>query len=207
MQKRGLFLAAFLILAARPSRPEPPPPVAAPNFSLTDLRGRAVSLQDYKGKIVLIDFWSIHCAPCVRGIPALVALAEKYGPRGLVVLGISSDIESREAVARLAAEKNIAYPILFEDQNFSTSQDYLQSSAMNDMQKSSKIMPTPAYFLVGVDGKIIWQVIGYSPEIESAMDAEIRSQLVPKTLAAILEFAGGFPVNERERSYSLSRRF
>src|ERR1051326_250236 len=63
----------------------------APDFELIDQNGKTVHLSDYKGKVVLIDFWATWCVPCKAEIPWLIELHKKYGPEGLVLLGISMD--------------------------------------------------------------------------------------------------------------------
>ena len=61
------------------------PPIAGP-----DVDGRPVSLADYKGKVVLVDFWATWCPPCVASIPALNTLAQKYHDQGFVIVGSTS---------------------------------------------------------------------------------------------------------------------
>jgi peroxiredoxin len=63
----------------------------APEFSLPDLKGNKVTLQQYRGKVVILDFWAIWCVPCLKSIPQMVQIQEKYKDKGLVVLGISLD--------------------------------------------------------------------------------------------------------------------
>ena len=64
---------------------------AAPDFSLPDLSGNKVTLQQYRGNVVILDFWAIWCVPCLKSIPQMVQIQEKYKDKGLVVLGISLD--------------------------------------------------------------------------------------------------------------------
>jgi thiol-disulfide isomerase/thioredoxin len=63
----------------------------APEFSLADLNGRNLSLSDYRGKVILLDFWATWCAPCQAEIPRFVEWQSQYGERGLQVIGISVD--------------------------------------------------------------------------------------------------------------------
>jgi thiol-disulfide isomerase/thioredoxin len=71
----------------------------APDFSAPSLEGKAVRLSDYRGKVVLINFWATWCGPCIHEIPWLIELQEKYRERGLVILGVSMDEEGKSVVA------------------------------------------------------------------------------------------------------------
>lgn len=64
-----------------------------PGLNTADIDGRRVSLSDYKGKVVLLDFWSTWCAPCVREIPSLVATYNKFSKQGLEVIGFALDVD------------------------------------------------------------------------------------------------------------------
>src|SRR6267378_6758103 len=90
----GLLLAG----SARGADPKP-----APNVTLQDGKGVVVRLADYKGKVVLIDFWASWCIPCNTSFPALDALSREYQPRGLEVLAVNLDERRRDADTFLAA--------------------------------------------------------------------------------------------------------
>jgi thiol-disulfide isomerase/thioredoxin len=64
---------------------------SAPDFSLTTENGRAISVNNFGGKVLLLNFWASWCPPCVEETPSLSELAREFGPKGLVVLGVSVD--------------------------------------------------------------------------------------------------------------------
>ncbi len=82
----------------------------APDFLFPGLDGEPRSLTDYEGKVRVINFWATWCAPCLREMPALDALQQTLGERGLTVIGIALD--EPDAVAAFVAELGVAYPIV-----------------------------------------------------------------------------------------------
>jgi thiol-disulfide isomerase/thioredoxin len=86
-------------------------PIATPTFTVTALDGRTISSADWRGKVVLVNFWATWCPPCRAEIPDLIALQKKYGDH-LVVVGISEDEGSVEGVKRFVADHKINYPIV-----------------------------------------------------------------------------------------------
>jgi peroxiredoxin len=81
----------------------------APNFSLKDANGDAVSLADYKGKVVLVNFWATWCGPCKVEIPWFVEFEQKYKDRNFAVLGISLDDDGWKAVRPYVSDHKINY--------------------------------------------------------------------------------------------------
>ncbi len=88
----------------------------APNFKLHDLSGRPVSLADFRGQAVLINFWATWCAPCQVEMPWFITLQQKYAARGFTVLGIDKDYpEDLPKVPGFAKKMNLNYPVLYGD--------------------------------------------------------------------------------------------
>jgi peroxiredoxin len=85
-------------------------PNAAPEFSLTDLDGKPLTLAQSRGKVVLLDFWATWCTPCRQETPQFVALQQKYGARGLQIVGISMD-DGPEPVRAFYREFKMNYPV------------------------------------------------------------------------------------------------
>ena len=91
---------------------------SAPEFSLPDISGQKVVLSDYRGSVVLLDFWATWCGPCRATIPELVRLQEKYGESGLVILGLSLDDPRQvtdNALQDFKRDRGINYSILRAD--------------------------------------------------------------------------------------------
>jgi len=84
----------------------------APDFTLTDIDGNKVSLSDYKGKVILLDFWATWCGPCRMEIPSFIELQKTYGD-DVVVLGVSLDQNGPKAVVPFAEKMGINYPIVY----------------------------------------------------------------------------------------------
>lgn len=131
----------------------------APALDLKDTDGKMVHLREYRGKAVLLNFWATWCVPCKQEMPWLIDFQKQYGPRGLVVLGISMDT-SVEPVRRFLRKQPINYPILIGTQ------------AIAD-QYFVKGLPASIY--IDRSGKITDQVPGLSTR--SAMENEIKLAL------------------------------
>jgi cytochrome c biogenesis protein CcmG/thiol:disulfide interchange protein DsbE len=89
----------------------------APDFSLKDANGRTVRLSDYRGRVVLLNFWATWCSPCNIEIPWFVEFQSKYKAGGLTVLGVSMDDDGWKVVRPFLAARNINYPILLGNDN------------------------------------------------------------------------------------------
>jgi len=86
----------------------------APDFTLTDLSGKSISLADYRGKVLFLNFWATWCPPCRAEIPDFVEVYGQNKSRGLEVIGISLDTKDKEAIAAFVEKYKINYPIVLE---------------------------------------------------------------------------------------------
>jgi peroxiredoxin len=136
----------------------------APDFSLKSVGGRSLRLSDYRGKIVLVNFWATWCAPCRVEMPSLVALYEKYHGQGVEIIGVSMDDGGQERVAKFAGEMKINYPILFGNQSVA------------DGYGGLRLLPQTV--LVTPDGRIFQTMIGMreKKDFESAIEQLLAMQ-------------------------------
>jgi cytochrome c biogenesis protein CcmG/thiol:disulfide interchange protein DsbE len=143
----------------------------APAFTLEDLSGKKLSLADYKGKAVLINFWATWCAPCKIETPWLIELRNQYAAQGFEVLGISADdldrgdpqklSEEKRQIARFVQQEKIDYPVLIDAD--SISQPYGGLDAL------------PASFFLDRNGVVVAAQLGLTSKDE--IEANIKKAL------------------------------
>jgi peroxiredoxin len=88
----------------------------APDFVLTDLQGNEHSLENYRGRPVIINYWATWCRPCEAEMPALQAVYEKYEDDGLVILAINTT-ESTQVITSFVEERDLTFPILLDNRS------------------------------------------------------------------------------------------
>ena len=145
-------------------------PTASPDSTLKDLEDHDVSLSQFKGKIVLVNFWATWCGACRIEIPWLVELQGKYAARGFTVLGVAMDEEGKSAVAPFVRKER------FEVGGTSQSMNYpivLGNDATAD--KFGGLLGFPTSVLISKDGRVVKRVDGLVSFDE--IDKAIQSQL------------------------------
>ena len=124
---------------------------------LTDLDGRAFTLGDYKGKLLIINFWATWCAPCLHEIPVLVKMQERYGAKGFQLIGPA--VDDIEEARRAAPGLKFNYPVAV-----GTPEDMLD--LMTDLGNEQGGLPFSV--VISPDGKILERQLGEYSEIELA---------------------------------------
>jgi peroxiredoxin len=120
------------------------------NFTFKDINNRKVSLSDFKGKVIILDFWATWCVPCKAEIPGFIDLQKKYGQRGLQIIGLSVD-DSLPTAKKYADEMKMNYPVL------------LAEGKEDILMAYDPIPSIPVSVVIGRDGKICSKHVGIAP--------------------------------------------
>lgn len=136
-------------------------PRPAPALTLPDLQGRTTTLAGLKNKLVLVDFWATWCGPCVKAMPDLQKLHDKFAGKNFTVVGVSVDEDGAKSVAPFLAKRTFTYPILLDTKG---------------AWKEWKIAAIPAVMLVDGNGQIVRQWTGKidKNEIEKAVTGLLK---------------------------------
>ncbi len=153
--------AALALLLASCSRPSSAPTSdlksqgqrkLAPNFSLKDADGNAVNLADYRGKVVLVNFWATWCGPCEAEIPWFIEFEKKYKDQGFAVLGVSMDDDGWKSVRPYIASHKINYRVMIGSEVVS--------------QQFGEIEALPTSFVLDRDGRIASNHVGLVDKVD-----------------------------------------
>ncbi|HEY6872815.1 MAG TPA: TlpA disulfide reductase family protein [Geobacteraceae bacterium] len=133
----------------------------APPLKVVSTAGQNITLANYQGHVLVLDFFASWCGPCRESIPHLVELNSRYGRQGLQILGLSAD-EDRVAVKEFIAEKKINYPVAM------TNDKLLDDYAVRSI---------PTLYVINKKGVVVGRFMGFSDETAKSMEAQIKKLL------------------------------
>ncbi len=156
-----LFLAALVANKAVAAQESEAEKITAPAWELNDLDGKQIKLSDFKGKVVILNFWATWCAPCRVEIPGFVALQKKYGDKGLAMIGVSVDEQGPDVVKEFVKQFQMTYPVVIGNEKI--------------VEAYGGIDGIPTTFVIDREGQIVGKHIGY--EDQETFEKEIQSLL------------------------------
>jgi peroxiredoxin len=133
----------------------PQPDTMASEFSLKDMSGKTVRLSDYKGKVVLLEFWATWCPPCRASVPGLEKLHKAYKDKGLVLLAVSMDEGGLDEVRSYIKESGITYTVL---------------KGTDDVAVQYQVRSIPLILVLNKEGKIAKRYMGFGSDEDLEKD-------------------------------------
>ncbi|PTX91470.1 TlpA disulfide reductase family protein [Opitutus sp. ER46] len=164
----ALLLSAFGLSAQAQNRPQLlANGTDAPDFTANKPDGSPVKLSDFRGKVVLVDFWATWCPPCKKAMPHMENLHQKLGAQGLQVLGVCV-WDKQEAFDGWQTKPEVptTYLKVF---------DPAGRAPGNIAKAKYNVSGIPTFYLIGKDGKILFSGVGAGPDTEEALDEALKS--------------------------------
>lgn len=153
------LLSAVTVAQARDLKPYRGDPKPAP-LALADLAGQRLGLSTLRGQVVLVNFWATWCPPCIKEMPSMQRLHERFGKRGFTVLAVNMG-ETRAEVNEFLKRVPVTFPILLDHDGA--------------VLKSWKVFAFPTSYVIGVDGTIRLAVFGEvdwdAPDVVASVEA------------------------------------
>ena len=156
---KGIALVAVFASAALAASSSGP----APAFQLSGRGGKTIDLSQFKGQVVMINFWATWCGPCRQEMPLLEDIYKKYKPMGFTMLGVNVEPDSKGAEAWLSKQKPVSFPIAFDTDS--------------KVSKLYKVAGMPSTVFVDRKGNVRVMHKGYKPGDENFYLTQIRSML------------------------------
>jgi thiol-disulfide isomerase/thioredoxin len=176
---RAIGDSANSVPAQRAQKPAPardPQAVeSASSVQITKLDGGTFKLSDFRGKVLVVDFWATYCPPCVRQVPRLAELSRKYRDKGLEVVGLTSDDKAdQEKVVEFLKKAGADYTVGYENQ-------WLSSAFLKGTEDETGQAPIPQLFVISRQGRVVDHFIGEDPrrgieDLEQVVSQQLSSR-------------------------------
>jgi thiol-disulfide isomerase/thioredoxin len=131
----------------------------APWFTLAGFDNKEVALVKLRGKPVLLDFWEVWCGYCIESMPKVERLYEKYKDRGLQVFGIINETKQLDPSRLMVQKTGVHFPMLVGNEQ---------------LKKDYQLNGVPLYVLIDKNGKIVYVALGYSQEVDAAIEKTVE---------------------------------
>ena len=156
----GVFTLSPHMLQAAPRAGQ-----QVPNFKVVTTSGQPVSLENYRGYVLVLDFFATWCQPCRESIPHLVEMNRKYGKQGLQILGLSADEDGERLVKAFVDERHVTYPVALAGET--TLADF-------------GVRSVPVMLIIDKKGKVAEVYRGFNDEIGRSTENQIKKLLAEK---------------------------
>jgi len=148
----AFFITAFLLLGCDNSTPEAPVSKGglvgqvAPDFTLKDMQGQTVTLSQFRGKVVILNFWATWCPPCREEMPSMQRLYRNLESKGLVLLAVNVEKNGKGAVSQFLQKTPYTFPILLDGESV--------------VQNTYGVFRFPESFIIDRNGVVVEKIIG-----------------------------------------------
>ncbi len=139
-----------------------PPGSAAPDWSLKDGDGKAVSLASLRGKVVVLDFWGTWCPPCRAALPSLEKIHQKYKSKGVVVLGMNFEQDPAADPKKYMADNSITYGLILHGET---------------VADKYKVPGFPTFYVINPIGEIVWGSVGFDRSTAEEHEADMSKAI------------------------------
>ncbi|RQW89477.1 MAG: TlpA family protein disulfide reductase [Geobacter sp.] len=164
--KKVLSLVLFVAALALPSLSQAIPQKGrpAPAIKVVTTSGQKVTLANYRGYVLVLEFFATWCEGCRDSIPHLISLNKTFGKEGLQILGLNPGVggDDLQKVREFIREEHINYPVAF---------------AEDDMLIDYAVQPIPAIFIIDKKGILVEKYVGFNPVIQESMEKTIKTLL------------------------------